>query len=325
MSPSGVRLSPVGVSLIFILSLSFVFYFGSMYYARDMVSMQALLVAGIDFAERGGVKVKYVHDQGKLDEKSKGETLEGANVPLTDGDLFSNQAMMQSFRKSFPNVKVVSEEKEAVNLVEDVAPAPEFNAEVHKLVTDPLVEVPVDDITIWIDPLDATQEYTESLLQFVTTMVCVAVKGKPTIGIVHKPFEKKTYWSWVGHGSNIDDNSQSDSKSIIVSRSHQGEVESIAHDAFGDDASVIPAGGAGYKSLALFEGTASVYVHTTQIKKWDICAGNAILRHAQGRMTTLHGEEIDYSASGSPVNNDGLVAAIHNHDVYLEKLGKILR
>ena len=80
-----------------------------------------------------------------------------------------------------------------------------------------------------------------------------------------------------------------------------------------------------YKSLALFEGTASVYVHTTQIKKWDICAGNAILRHAQGRMTTLHGEEIDYSASGSPVNNDGLVAAIHNHDVYLEKLGKILR
>lgn len=47
---------------------------------------------------------------------------------------------------------------------------------------------------------------SEQLYQYVTTMVCVAVQGKPVIGVVHQPFEKTptTSWAWVERGESSD-------------------------------------------------------------------------------------------------------------------------
>ncbi|MEQ2185370.1 hypothetical protein GOODEAATRI_017523, partial [Goodea atripinnis] len=70
---------------------------------------------------------------------------------------------------------------------------------------------------------------------------------------------------------------------VIVSRSHSGEVTNFLHTAFGNSTTIIPAGGAG------------------------------------GHMTTLKGENIDYS--GTPLNKGGLVASVDvDHKAIVEKL-----
>lgn len=194
-----------------------------------------------------------------------------------------------------------------------------------------------DDVTVWVDPLDATQEYTEgkedkSLLKFVTVMVCIAVKGYPIAGIIHEPFNGDsgvTHWAWVEHGvsGSLDGDPPkvdgSKDLTLIYSRSHPGEVSKIAKGALGEDYNLheVIAGGSGYKSMEVAKGNANLYLHVTAIKKWDICAGNAILNALHGKMTTLKGKEVDYGFSGSAVNEDGLLAAAPEHmqQKYLNK------
>ena len=57
-------------------------------------------------------------------------------------------------------------------------------------------------------------------------------------------------------------------------------------------------------------------MHTTLIKKWDICAGNAILNSLGGQLTSLAGDQIDYEGKeGTEKNKGGVLATMHNHQV----------
>ena len=74
---------------------------------------------------------------------------------------------------------------------------------------------------------------------------------------------------------------------------------------------VVSAGGAGYKVTQLLEQRAHAYVHRTKIKKWDLCAGDALLRAAGGVLSDWKGERVKY---GGPIarklkNSDVVVAS----------------
>lgn len=338
MAPMGIRLSPLGVAVFCLLGVGVIYhlYAGvisshlAAFRQRRRVDLRDLLAVSVEAAELGGKEVKLVREENSLKEKSKGKTLEGANEPLTMGDLQSHRKMFNLIKNTFPELMVHSEEHD--NAVDKVTWSRDIRADIQEKIEGGK-EVPSESITVWIDPLDATQEYTENLVQYVTTMVCVAIDGRPVIGVIHQPFSGFTAWALVGQGSNMQRRStySISPPKVVVSRSHAGKVKNVIQDAFGNNTVIIGAGGAGYKVLSLLEMPASnadpvdqadVYIHSTNIKKWDICAGAAILTALGGQMTTLKGEDIDYS--GTPVNKAGLVASIGvEHKTLLEKLSNL--
>lgn len=334
MAPMGIRLSPLGVAVFCLLGVGVIYHLYSgvisnrlaAFRQRRNVELRDLLALSVEAAILGGKEVKRVKEENGLMERSKGKTKEGANDPLTMGDLESHRKMYNIIKNTFPEIMVNSEEHDSV-VDKEISWSRNVPAEMAEKITG-RNEVPAESVTVWIDPLDATQEYTESLLKYVTTMVCVAVDGKPVIGVIHQPFTDFTAWAMVGQGANVRARSSYSTTppKVIISRSHSGQVKNFVHDAFGNSTTIIKAGGAGYKVLSLLDlpsgesmDQADVYVHITFIKKWDICAGAALLRALGGHMTTLKGEEIDYR--DAPLNKGGLVASVEvDHKALLEKL-----
>ncbi|CAK9301683.1 unnamed protein product, partial [Gordionus sp. m RMFG-2023] len=270
------------------------------------INLKDLLIICIAASENGGSLIYKVRSDNNLNKTSKGKTKEGANDPLTNGDIYSNIIMQKTIKTLFPGIKIVSEEK---NQLKDI----KITNHIKSITNIPDQIYNQNDLLIWIDPLDATQEFTENLLDYVTTMVCVVANGEPIIGVIHKPFQSKnnTYWAWVGkgHSPNLERTTFTDQKNVIISRSHPGEIDSSIAAIIGqDNFTVVSAGGAGYKVLEVVSGRADIYLHTTYIKKWDICAGNAILNALGGSMVDLKGREIQYGDQNDYILKDGLKA-----------------
>lgn len=331
-----IRINKFGVLIIAALLLVFVYYIStgksrSSNYALNKnpneVNLRKLLIGSIQAAQRGGLEVVEVSKSADFKVQSKGKTKEGANDPVTDADFRSHCVMASGLHRIFPKLKIISEEDEGKQNCPDAKLFDLDPTVIHENSNVPDEIVGIEDVTVWIDPLDATQEYTENLFQYVTTMVCVAIKGVPTIGVIHNPFTRKTVWAWANKAVSepltyIKRDEDVKHPVVIISRSHSGEVRSIAKEVFGETLHVVQAGGAGYKVLQVLHNNATAYLHSTAIKKWDICAGNAILAAIGGKMTNLKNQDITYSDSDSFLNENGLLAtAVESiHEMYIKKI-----
>jgi len=336
------------MTLITIITL--IFYFGGApntnnFRVREKISVKKLMAAAIELTIMGGNEVVRVRAKHDIGERSKGQTKEGANDPVTDGDMLSHRIMYNGMKKIFPGLRVVSEEHEDYD-----GPITLPRLDPDGLREDVSIlggELEMDRLTVWIDPLDATQEYTERLTQYVTVMVGIALDGRPIGGIIYKPFlditnstsehpeYDKLIWAWKGQRSprlshlHILDEVElnrvyhdDEGPRVIVSRSHKGDVYKLV-EKFKPPGVVTPAGGAGYKMWEVAVGHEDVYLHSSLIKKWDLCAGAAILNSLGGRITDTQGKDITFDHEWEFKHEGGIIAAKYDQPGYVQAM-KIL-
>lgn len=130
MAPMGIRLSPLGVAVFFLLGLGVLYHLYSGFLAGRFslfglggepaaggaaesaggdggaVDLREMLAVAVLAAERGGQEVRRVRESNVLHEKSKGKTREGAEDKMTSGDVLSNRKMFYLLKTAFPNVQV---------------------------------------------------------------------------------------------------------------------------------------------------------------------------------------------------------------------------
>ena len=205
------------------------------------------------------------------------------NSPVTIADKQINEFVIQQIANKYPNHGVLGEEAS----------------------TDR-----VDQEYVWFcDPIDGTKAFTWGLPTAVFSLALIT-KGRPALGVVYDPFLDYTYTAVDGQGSFRNDErlavSDLDLESGIFGGT--GEHRKLSSEFFKElgERGVHLAFFSGYvyKCCLVARGRITGVVEAA-VGPHDIAAAELIVSEAGGRVTSMTGEELDYSKpfKGAIVSN----------------------
>lgn len=288
-----------------------------------------LVASSVSIANRAGQIIRDVMACGKLNiiEKDK-------NDYQTEADRLSEKCIVGSLRHRFPNIAVIGEENISYNDLPTELLVHDSDDSVLKLQCPvEYLSTPEKDFVIWVDPLDGTGDFTRGLLEHVTVLIGIAIRGVPVAGVMHQPYYEKTnqrtLWGIVGCGTGgfTPVLPPDDQLIIVTTSSHYNRRTKKSLDIL-KPTNVIRVGGAGFKILLLLEGKAHSYIYVREgCKRWDTCAPEAILRAVGGKLTDVYGNSYDYGQSVNPMNSNGIFATTQNtdHGGLLQKLPEVIK
>jgi len=290
-----------------------------------------ILASSVAIADRAGQIVRDVWARGELGIEEK----TGKDDLQTEADRSAQNCIVASLARQFPGLAIVGEEGD-----QDLSSVPHSwivetqDSQAASLVCPQRFHgVGLGDLTVWVDPLDGTKEYTQGLLDHVTVLIGIAVGSEAVGGVIHQPYHNyqckeeganigRTFYGLVGAGvRGLDPHPPPIGKRIVTTtRSHStGLVQDCLDLVKADE--VLKVGGAGHKVLLLMEGRAHAYVFPSPgCKKWDTCAPEAILHAMGGKLTDMHGTHYQYHASVEHRNTQGVLATAkaEDHAWYLD-------
>eukprot|EP01117_Protostelium_nocturnum_P016691 TRINITY_DN6671_c0_g1_i3.p1 TRINITY_DN6671_c0_g1~~TRINITY_DN6671_c0_g1_i3.p1 ORF type:complete len:296 (-),score=110.29 TRINITY_DN6671_c0_g1_i3:79-966(-) len=287
------------------------------------ISLGDILSVSIDATQQAGKIIRGVWQSGELNVKMK-----GVNDPMTDADVKAQQMIVGLLHKAFgTDLKIVGEED---------CDTPPVSLNPNTSLIDPskvpeeFKSVSKSDVVVFVDPLDATKEFTDGNLPAVMSLVGISYKGKSVAGVMFQPFVNNedesngvTMYGMLGMGCFGVTPKRRDGKELVIAttKSHSTpELEkAVSHL---NPAKVLNVGGAGYKSLLVLKGEIDGYIFPiTGTKKWDSCAPEAIIKAAGGKLTDKYGRDLPYFVDSPQPNDDGIIVTLQNHEEIISKLG----
>ena len=195
---------------------------------------------------------------------------------VTQADIFLSKFISNQLFNLYPKIPIISEEEQL---------------DIKML----------NEETFWlIDPIDGTASFAKGGKGY-TINIALIEYGEPVIGIIGYPPDNKI---WYGQGNKVFLRKNgaflnlnlvaTTSDKIRIVCSHHSDSETMK---FLDkiENAVIKKYSSSIKFCKLAEGKADFYPRIQSIKKWDIAAGDAILRASGGIVLNSNGEIFDYS------------------------------
>lgn len=236
--------------------------------------------------------------------------LKTGDEPVTIADKKSSDLIVQGLREAFPDDVVISEE----------------NADDHARLSARRVW--------YVDPIDGTKDYIRGEDGFCV-MIGLCIEHRPVVGVIVQPVHDRAFVAAPGVGTwllrpdaepekvRCSEVSELGAARLVASKSHRGGEIDRVKEALGisDELNI---GSIGLKLGIIALGERDLYVNpSSKTSSWDTCGPEALLIHAGGRLSDVHGDPLRYDAEKTHHPRGLLASNGRVHDQAVERLAPL--
>lgn len=251
----------------------------------DLLGLARALIPVVRAA--GAIELEYFRAGAEVTDKSDGS-------PVTLADQEAEKLIAEKLRDLCPAIPMVGEESAAAGLIPDIAGG-EF----------------------WlVDPLDGTREFITGSGDF-TVNIALLRDFTPVMGIIYAPVadelyfgaENSAFMSLQGRPEEkISARPPPSSGLTVVASKRHGDPERLNDFLKNKKVAQMTSRSSSLKFCIIAAGNADFYPRLGPTCEWDTAAGDAILRAAGGRVTTLDGKPLSYGKAGRKFLNPEFTA-----------------
>ena len=174
------------------------------------------------------------------------------------------------------------------------------------------------DIYWLVDPIDGTTSYVKGKDSY-TINIALIFKGTPVLGYIANPPSNTIWYTFrnntfmIKHRLNrrvLTTKNIKSSFRVIMSKTQNTLTNKLVQKI---NTKEIRYFSSSLKFCKIAEGKADIYPRLQSISKWDIAAGDAILRKAGGSVLDVNGKEYNYS---SPTIKTGTFFALSSKQIW---------